>query len=162
VPSPGYEFGGWAQGHGYFCQGSFASCRIAPGPVEALKDSGNPNQVILYNNIRDALADPTAVFYLVPIFRSTGAAAGTATLSWTVPTTRANGAPLTPAEVSGYEIYMIAERSGIDSVIPVAGGLTVRHVVRDLVPDSYHFAISAIDSGGRPSSLSPVVSKTIN
>jgi len=162
VPAPGYEFGGWARGYGYFCQGALTPCNIVPGLVEGLKDSTNPDQQNLYAVVRDSLADPGAVFYLVPIFRSTASTAGTATLSWTVPTTRVNGAALMPAELSGYEIYMTAERSGISSVIRVAGGLTVQHVVRDLLPDSYHFAISSIDSNGRPSALSPVASKTIN
>lgn len=89
------------------------------------------------------------------------ASVSAATLSWSIPTTRANGTPLAMGEIAGYEIYVIAESSGERQVIRVERGETTRHTIAELAPDTYHFAIVAMDTNGNPSELSPVVSKTI-
>ncbi len=84
-----------------------------------------------------------------------------ATLTWTVPTSRADGSPLAPSEIAGYEIYMIAESTGARSVIPVSDSAATRHTMSGLSADTYHFSMVALDTAGNPSELSAVVSKTI-
>jgi hypothetical protein len=84
-----------------------------------------------------------------------------ATLSWSVPTTRADGSPLATSEIAGYEIYMIAESTGLRSVITVSDSAATSHTVSGLPADTYHFSMVALDTSGNPSELSAVVSKTI-
>lgn len=87
---------------------------------------------------------------------------GNATLSWSIPTTRANGSPIAIAEISGYEISMVAENTGDEQVIEVTGGATTTHTLTGLAPDTYHFSIAARDAEGSLSELSEVASKTIS
>lgn len=84
-----------------------------------------------------------------------------ATLSWTTPVTRADGAPLAVGELGGYEIYMLAESTGETRVFTVSEPMTTSYTVDGLVPDTYHFSMSAFDIGGVFSPLSEIVSKTV-
>lgn len=81
-----------------------------------------------------------------------------AQLSWTIPTTRADGTALTAAELAGYEIYYTNDSGTVSAVVPVSGGSTATTTVASMTPGNYSFAISAIDSTGLKSSLSSVVS----
>lgn len=84
-----------------------------------------------------------------------------ATLNWTVPTTRENGAPLPVGELGGYEIYMLAESTGKTSVFTVDDPMKTTYTVEGLVPDTYHFSMSAYDLEGAFSPLSDIVAKSI-
>ena len=87
---------------------------------------------------------------------------GIANLNWTIPTARLDGSPLSPSELSGYELYMTHEESGADAVINIQDPLTVSHSVEGLQSGTHHFAISALDNNGMKSELSQVVSITVS
>ena len=87
---------------------------------------------------------------------------GQAQLSWSIPTTRANGTPLTPNELAGYEIYVLSESSGESMVLTVHDPLVSSYTVSGMSPGIYHFSMSAQDTTGKLSALSTVVSKTLN
>ena len=159
VPKPGFVFSGWATGNRQFCAGETDSCVINPGPVASLESSDNPDFVQFFRAMRSMLADPQAIFYLTPVFSS--AASRSATLSWSVPTTRANGSALALGELAGYEIYITTEKSGTSKVVEIKNPQKISHKVSDLSPDTYHFAVSALDINGLASELSEVVTKTI-
>jgi hypothetical protein len=89
------------------------------------------------------------------------AAAASAVLSWSIPTTRENGTPLLPGDIGGYEIYMLSESTGESVVIVLRDPFAVRHTVDALPPDTYHFSIAAFDNKGQFSQLSDVVAKVI-
>jgi hypothetical protein len=89
------------------------------------------------------------------------ATAGSAILSWSIPTTRADGSPIAISEIAGYEIYVLAEGTGVSSVITVTGGTTTTYTVTGLSPDTYDFSMAAKDTAGNLSALSPVVAKII-
>jgi hypothetical protein len=82
-------------------------------------------------------------------------------LNWSVPTTRSNGAPLSMAEIAGYEIYLLAESTGETSVITLDDGSLTSYSIDGLSADTYHFSMAAKDSDGNLSALSAVVSKVI-
>jgi len=84
-----------------------------------------------------------------------------ATLSWTTPDTRADGAPLAVGELGGYEIYMLAESTGETRVFTVADPMTTSYTVDGLTPDTYHFSMSAFDIDGVFSPLSAIVPKAV-
>ena len=86
---------------------------------------------------------------------------GSAILNWSVPTTRSNGAPLSMAEIAGYEIYLLAESTGVTSVIALDDGSLTSYTIDGLSADTYHFSMAAKDSDGNLSALSAVVSKVI-
>lgn len=84
-----------------------------------------------------------------------------ATLNWSTPTTREDGAPLAAGEIGGFEIYMLAESTGETDVITVNDPMSTAFTVEDLAPDTYHFSMSAFDSEGNFSPLSEIVAKTV-
>lgn len=86
---------------------------------------------------------------------------GQAQLSWSTPTTRENGSPLSQAELGGFEIYVLSESTGESVVITVSDPLATTYTVEGLAPDTYHFSISAYDQEGQFSPLSDIVSKTV-
>jgi hypothetical protein len=86
---------------------------------------------------------------------------GSALLSWSVPTTRANGTPLAVSELSGYEIYVLSESTGESTVISVPDPLLTTYTLNGLPGDIYHFAVGAVDTGGLISDLSGIVSKDL-
>jgi hypothetical protein len=91
----------------------------------------------------------------------TGSTAGTAVLTWSIPTTRANGDPLSPAELAGYEIYVTGETTGVSEVLQIANPMATSYTVQNLAPDTYYFAIAAYDANGLASELSAIVTKVI-
>ena len=85
----------------------------------------------------------------------------TAKLNWTPPSTRENGAPLAMSDLKGYEIYYTSDDLTQSVTVPVSGGSTASFDVANLKAGTYHFAISAIDSTGAKSKLSPLVTRTL-
>ena len=86
---------------------------------------------------------------------------GLAVLSWSVPTTRADGQPLTMSELAGYEVHMLSESTGESRVITIDDPLSTARTIDGLTPDTHHFAVTAIDASGLISDLSSPVSKQI-
>ena len=87
------------------------------------------------------------------------ATAGSATLSWTPPTTNSDGSPL--VGLAGYRIvYGQVSRQYTQSLdIPSAAITSAR--VENLVPATWYFAVKAYTSAGVESDLSNEASKTI-
>lgn len=81
-----------------------------------------------------------------------------ASVSWTIPSTRADGTPLTVSELAGYEVYYTNDSGSVSVSVPVSGGSTASAVVSNLASGNYYFSISAIDSTGLKSALSTVAS----
>jgi hypothetical protein len=84
-----------------------------------------------------------------------------ANIGWTAPVKRVNGSALPVGEISSYEVYWtrsIDTRSGVIKV-KAASLATALEV---FTPDTYHFAISAVDIKGLKSPLSKVVSARLD
>ncbi len=108
-----------------------------------------------------ALALCFSVAYCAPAH----AADASALLSWSAPTTRVDGTPLTRSEIAEYRIYYV-----IDAAPPTVTGANFTSVTSEgttitlqltprAQPYTVHFAATAVDTAGRESPLSPVVSK---
>lgn len=95
-------------------------------------------------------------------------------ISWTPPTTRADGTALSTSDLAGYEIYYTtdvampaipdATNTGLVSVSP--GSMTTKVITLSLAPRTtaykIYFAMSAIDTAGRKSALSNLVVATLS
>jgi hypothetical protein len=88
------------------------------------------------------------------------AANGSATLSWTPPTTRTDGTAL--ANLAGYRIYYGTSANALSSRIDVNNPGLTTFVVSNLTPGTWYFAASAVDANGLESYLSGTASKTVN
>jgi len=71
------------------------------------------------------------------------------TISWAPPATNANGDPLDPSDISGYEIsYSSADSAASGGeVIYVDLGTTTELTIETLPAGTYQFSIAAIESG---------------
>lgn len=91
---------------------------------------------------------------------STPPATGTASLSWSAPTTNSDGSALT--DLAGYHIHYGTSASSLTNEVNVASASAVSYQVSNLATGTWYFAVTSYTSSGLESSLSTVVSKTIS
>jgi len=126
--------------------------------------SGTPtaSQVGTYSGISISASDGTNRTSL-PTFsiavNAAGSSNGSATLSWTPPTTNTNGTSL--SNLAGYRIYYGTSSSNLSRTIQVANAGVTRYVVPDLSAGTWYFAVRAYSSTGGESANSNTASKTI-
>lgn len=84
--------------------------------------------------------------------------AGTATLSWTAPTTNADGTTLT--DLAGYKVYYGTTSGNYSQSVDI-GNLTAYQVINLTDGATYYFAVTAYDTSANESSFSNEVSKSI-
>jgi hypothetical protein len=125
---------------------------------------GTPGEgdVRTWSNIRLAVSDGIASATL-PAFSinvlPTGAAMGTATLSWSPPTERADGSPI--GELAGYEVLYGQQSRNYDTTIELNNPGLTRYVIEGLGPGTWYFAVKAVTTDGLESAPSQEVSKRI-
>ena len=86
-------------------------------------------------------------------------ALGSLTLSWTPPTTNTDGTTLT--DLSGYRIYYGNSQGNYPNQISIDTPGIASYVVENLVPDTYYFVATSLNSLGVESSYSNVAIKTV-
>ena len=86
---------------------------------------------------------------------------GSATLSWTAPVARADGSPLSLADIEGYRIYYGTSAGNYPNSVDINDGTAVQLTLNNLPVGTYHLAMTTYDVTGRESVLSPEVIKTI-
>jgi hypothetical protein len=88
----------------------------------------------------------------------TAAATGSATLTWSAPTTNTDGTPVTT--LTGYHIYYGTSTAALTQSIAVSGATTTTYTVTGLTSGTWYFAVAADASDGTESAQSPIGSKT--
>lgn len=87
-------------------------------------------------------------------------AVGSATLSWTPPTQKTDGSPLT--DLAGYKIYWGTSKGNYTHSATLSNPGLTSYVIDQLTPATWYFVATAFDSSGVESSFSNAASKTIN
>ncbi len=90
----------------------------------------------------------------------TQVALGSATLSWTAPTQNIDGSPLT--DLAAYKIYYGNSPGSYPNQIHIDNPGITTYVVENLVPNTYYFVATSINSMGVESEFSNVANKTVN
>ena len=90
---------------------------------------------------------------------NTAHSTGTATLTWTAPTTNADGSPLT--DLAGFKIHYGTSSGSYTQTID-AGNVTTYQVSSIPRGATYYFVVTACNQGGVESDPSSEGSKTIN
>jgi hypothetical protein len=136
---------------------SWASFNTANGTLSGTPGAGTVGS---YTGIVITVSDGKAQASL-PAFGITvqQAATGTATLSWTPPTTRTDGTPLT--NLAGYKVHYGTSQGSYPNRITINNAGVTTYVVENLSPATYYFVTTAFDSTGAESDYSNVASKTI-
>lgn len=86
-------------------------------------------------------------------------AAGFATLSWDVPTQRADGSPA--GALKGFRIYYGKSAQQLELSLEIPDATITQAQVSDLLPGTWYFAAAAIEEDGSEGELSDIGSKTI-
>jgi hypothetical protein len=89
----------------------------------------------------------------------TALATGSATLNWTPPTQNTDGTPLT--DLAGYKIYWGPSAGSYPSSVTLNNPGLTTYVVGSLVPGTYFFSATALNSAGAESAFASAASKTI-
>ncbi|MGA7539770.1 MAG: putative Ig domain-containing protein [Steroidobacteraceae bacterium] len=144
---------------------AWASFSIATGTISGTPAAAN---VGTYSNIvisastgyASASLAPFAITVTQPSGSGSGSGTtGTAKLTWSAPTTNANGSGLT--DLAGYHIYYGNSPSSMTKTITVANPATTSYTVSDLASGTWYFAVNAYTTTGLDSALSNTGSKTI-
>jgi hypothetical protein len=85
-------------------------------------------------------------------------AVGSATLSWTPPTTNSDGSALT--DLAGYKVYWGQTQGSYPNTVTLGAGLS-SYVVGSLSAGTWYFVMTSVNSSGIESAQSNVGSKTI-
>jgi hypothetical protein len=118
------------------------------------------SQVGTYANIVITASDGTATASL-PAFTIAvlAVSTGSATLSWTPPTTNTDGSPLT--DLAAYRVHWGTSLGSYTSSVSLDNPGLASFVVEGLAPGTYYFVVTALNSAGTESEFSNVASKTI-
>lgn len=137
---------------------AWASFSIATGELTGTPTSSNvgryPNIVISVSN--GAARSSLAAFTII-VSQGSG---GTATLSWTAPTTNTDGSPLT--DLAGYTIQYGTNSASLSQSVNISNPGTTTYTLEGLTAGTWYFAIVANTTSGSQSPLSNVVSATIS
>ena len=129
--------------------------------------SGIPadNDVMTYSGIVISVTDGTETVSL-PAFsitvNGTELQTGTFTVSWTAPVARADGSPISLADISGYRIYYGQSSGSYPNSMDVADGTAVTRTVTDLLAGIYYIVMTTYDVDGRESVNSAEVEKVVH
>jgi hypothetical protein len=113
-----------------------------------------------YGDIQIAVSDGLATAELAGFaIDVTATAMGSATVQWQPPTDNTDGTPLT--DLAGYRIYYGVDPTVLSDVIELPNPGLTSHVVENLSPDTWYFAMTSLNSGGLESDFSnPVAGDT--
>jgi hypothetical protein len=123
-----------------------------------LQGTPTSSNVGTYSNIAIRVSDGKTTTSL-PAFNITvlAVASGSATLSWTPPTSNMDGSPLT--NLAGYRVYWGPAAGNYTSSVTLNNAGLTSYVVGSLAPGTYYFVVSAFNTAGAESPMSNVVSK---
>ncbi|MBN1239296.1 MAG: putative Ig domain-containing protein [Gammaproteobacteria bacterium] len=136
---------------------SWASFSTSTGRLSGTPGAGD---VGTSSNVRISVTDGQATTSLAAFDVTVQAVAnGTATLSWTAPTRKTDGSPLT--DLGGFRVYWGRQSGSFQNVVTVSNPGITTYVIDNLTSGTWYFATTAFDSSGLESDYSNVASKTI-
>jgi len=125
-----------------------------------LNGTPGPGDVGQFSDVRISVSDGQAQAALNAFSISVNQVAmGSVTLSWSPPTTNADGSTLT--NLSGYRIYYGRAAGTLDQVITIGNAGTIRWVVENLSQATWYFSMTSYNASGVESSRSQIVSRTL-
>ena len=138
----------------------WANFNTSTGRLSGTPSTGN---VGTYSNIRITVSDGDLSATL-PAFSVTvsqpAASTGSVTLNWTPPTQNTDGSSLT--DLAAYRIYYGTSQGNYPNSITLNNPGLSSYTVEDLVPGTYYFVSTAINSDGVESDYSNVAQKVVS
>jgi hypothetical protein len=141
---------------------SWASFDAATGSLTGTpssSDIGTYNDIVI--SVSDGTASASLSAFNITVDAQPAPSTGSATINWTPPTEYTDNSPLT--NLSGYKIYYGTSSGNYTDQLTINNpGLTAYTI--DNLPGNnttYYFVMTAVDSAGRESNYSNVISRTI-
>jgi hypothetical protein len=106
--------------------------------------------------VSDGIATTTLRAFSIQVVAT---ATGSATLTWTAPTTNTNGTPL--VDLAGYKVYWRNGGTTYPNSATIQNPGLTTYVVTPLTPGTWSFVVAAVNSRGVESVLSSSASKTV-
>ncbi len=95
--------------------------------------------------------------------KSTQGGSGTVTITWDIPTLRADGVALASSEINGYEItYQLESSTGAATKMTINDASSTQYTTPALSPGKYIFTIRSFDSANAFSASTPPIYATVN
>jgi hypothetical protein len=113
-----------------------------------------------YPNIVISVSDGVAVASLPAFSIQVTATTGSFILQWTAPSSRADGSPLSLADIGGYRIYYGTSAGNLSQMIDVTDGSETSTTVSNLSTGTWYVAMTTYDVSGLESSSSGAINKT--
>jgi hypothetical protein len=136
---------------------SWASFSTATGTLSGTPSAGSAGS---YGPVNISVSDGKVASYLSAFSITVSpATSGTATLSWSAPTLRTDGTPLT--NLAGYRIHYGTTQGQYSNRITIDNPGVNTYVVENLTAGTWYFTTTAFDTTGAESDYSNVASKTI-
>jgi len=92
--------------------------------------------------------------------QASATATGSLSLSWVAPVARADGTPLSLADIDGFHIYYGKKAGSYPYRVKVTDGTAQRATLKNLASGTYYIVMTTYDVDGRESSRSGMVKKT--
>src|SRR5581483_9286649 len=125
--------------------------------------SGTPDaaSVGTYSNIVISASNGSASASLSAFsITVTEVTSGTATVSWSIPTTNSDGSPL--KDLAGFKVYYGTSASSLTQVVQLTNSTLLTYVITNLPAGTWYFGVKSYTSAGTESSISNIGSKTIS
>jgi hypothetical protein len=136
---------------------AWASFSTSTGQLSGTPAAGDVGD---FTNIRISVSDGSLSASLSAFAINVAqAATGSATVSWTPPTDRSDGSPLT--NLAGFRIYYGTSIDNYPNRVTINNPGLTSYVVSDLPAGTYYFVATAYDADGVESGYSVAASKTI-
>jgi hypothetical protein len=149
-------------------KGSFRQCIIAASMAVQLAGCGGEDSsfVSSASSAVTASSADSSASSAVPANRtyssaSSAATNGSVTLNWVAPVARADGSPISLADIDGYRVYYGATEGNYTNRIDVNDGTAEEIALRGLTPGTIYIVVTTYDTAGRESAYSDVVIRKI-
>ena len=129
-----------------------ATGRLSGNPTAA--NVGTTSGIVI--SVSDGVASASLAAFSVAV---QAVANGSATLSWQPPTTNTNGSALT--NLAGYKVYWGTSPGNYSGSTTVMNPGLTSYVVGGLTPNTYYFAVTALNGSGTESTFSNSANKTV-
>jgi hypothetical protein len=84
---------------------------------------------------------------------------GSYTLTWTAPVARADGSPLSLADIVGYRVHYGTTAGSYTNTVDINDGSATTTTVKNIPAGTYYVVMTSYDTGGRVSAYSPAIVK---
>ncbi|MDH5514690.1 MAG: putative Ig domain-containing protein, partial [Gammaproteobacteria bacterium] len=121
--------------------------------------SGTPTQSGSHGNIVISVTDGTDTVSLPAFSIQVNASTGSFSLSWSAPTTRADGSPISLADIDGYRVYYGSAPGNYPNSVDITDGTTTATTVNNIPVGGYYVVMTTYDTSGLESAQSSAVNK---